>query len=315
MAGAWASNRGTVWQNSSSPPSPCIIFFLCTFVAILFVCLRRKFQLSASISQKTAFHQLINTEISLLKIKISEYLLTKMNRNQVLPALANLMNPVEPDQRYPQQHQQENRALPFTSQPHSHSSFPNNNGSSNNNANYIPSISSFSSASGENPTVITSRQPPALAGPPISWQLAPLSALTSTLPPPNGRFAPYSHYQTSRSDPKIYGSSRNFPSGSYSSLDQSFPRDSFSGGHGQEGHNNHTLPPLRNSNGWKDPIPLPSSSSIASSSTKSNSTSPQPTNWDDQATPRGSSDCVHGRSYVPKMDAFPTDEVGLSSKM
>ena len=235
-----------------------------------------------------------------------------MNRKQVLPALANLMNPVEPDPRYPQRHQQENRAQAFTSQPHSHSSFPSSNSVSSNNPNHTPSPSPFS-ASGENPTVTTSRQPPAFAGPPISRQLAPLSALTAALPPPNGRFASYPHHQTSRSDPKIYGSGRNFhPSGSYSSLEQPFPRGSPNEGHGQEGHNNHTLPPLRSGNassGWKDPS---SSPSTASSSTKSNSTSPQPTNWNHHPISRRGSDCVHGRAYLSEMDAFPSDEVGLS---
>ena len=237
-----------------------------------------------------------------------------MNRNQVLPTLVNLMNPVEPDQRYPQRHQQEDRAQAFTSPPHSHSNFPTNSDGSSNNPSHIPSISSFS-ASRENPTVTTSRQPPAFTGPPVSRQLAPLSALTATLPPPNGRFAPYSHYQTSRSDPKIYGSGRNFPPpGSYSPLDQPFPRGSLNGGHIQEGHSNHTLPPLRSrssSNGWKDPLSLSPSPSTASSSSKSNSTSPQPTNWGGQATPRRASECVNGRSYVAGVDAFPTDEVGF----
>ena len=237
-----------------------------------------------------------------------------MNRNQVLPALANLMNPVEPDQRYPQRHQQENRAQVFTSQPHSHSSFSNNNNGSSNNPNNIPPFPPFSS-NAENPTATTFRQPPAFVGPP----LPPLSALTATLPPSNGHFAAYSHYQTSRSDPRIYGSGRNFPpSGSYSPLDRSFPRSSLNGGHDQEGHNNHTLPPLRNSttsNGWKDPVSLSSSSSAASSSTKSNSTSPQPTNWGNQASPQRGSEFVNGRSYLAEMDAFPTDEVGLPRKM
>jgi len=234
-----------------------------------------------------------------------------------MPALANLMNPVEPDvnPRYPytpdHQHNAQAQVYP-PPQPQSSLSY-------NHNQAYGPSFSSLGSNQ-EQPGAPTfqNARPPTFSDPlrPHSIQLAPLSALTATLPPPNGIPGTYSSYptayQASRPGTKAFGSDSQFQSSEgYSSV-----RGSVIGGHGLSEYSNHygtIAAPLHNPNnsGWKDSI-MRSSSSSTTSSSNSTSASPQPRHWGRQLNPRKSSENVSGRSYATALDyIFPNDEVRI----
>ena len=242
-----------------------------------------------------------------------------------MPALASLMNPVEPDPRYTSDHQQNGRAQTYPPpQPQGSLSYNHSINNANNfSQTYGPSFSSLGPNRDQSgaPTFQNAR-PPAFSDPPrsLSIQLAPLSALTATLPPPNSTQGAYSSYptayQTSRPDTKPFGSDLQFQSSEgYSS---SSARGPVVRGHGSSGYGNHysaMVPPLHNpvasSSGWKDPI-LISSSSSTTSSTKSSSTSPQPRHWGRKLSPRRSSENVNGRSYATAMDyMFPNDAVRI----
>jgi len=238
-----------------------------------------------------------------------------------MPALANLMNPVEPDPRYTRDHQQNSRAQtypPPPPQPQGGLGYNHINAHSVNQT-YGPSFSSLGSNREQSgvPTFQNAR-PPIFSEPPRahSMQLAPLSALTATLPHPNGTQGTYSSYptayQTSRPDTRLFGGDLQFRS-SEGYLPSSV-RGSVVGGHGVGGHSNHygaMVPPLHNpsNSGWKDPV-MVSSSSSTTSSTKSTSTSPQSRHWGRGLSPKRSSENVNGRSYATAMGCvFPNDDV------
>ena len=236
-----------------------------------------------------------------------------------MPALANLMNPVEPDPRYTRDHQQISRAQTYPPPPPQGGFGYNHINANSVGQNYGPSFSSLRSNREQLgvPTFQNAR-PPVFADPPRphSIQLAPLSVLTATLPPPNGTHGTYSPYptayQTSRPDTKLFGGDQQFqPSEGYL---PSPVRGSVIGGHSSDGHSNHygamVHPHLNPSNSvWKDPV-MVSSSSSTTSSTKSSSNSPQSRHWGRGLSPKRSSENVNGRSYAAAMGCvFPNDEV------
>ncbi|KAF8429589.1 S-adenosyl-L-methionine-dependent methyltransferase [Tirmania nivea] len=235
------------------------------------------------------------------------------NRGSIMPALANLMNPVEPDP-YTPDHQQSARAQTYPPpQPQGSLGYNHNNANSINQT-YGPSFSSLGLNREQSGAPISQNaRHPAFSNPPRSHaiQLAPLSALTARLPPTNVTQSTNSSYltayQTSRPATKLFGGDLQFQSSEGYLL--SSTRGSAYGSDGHSSHYGAMVTPLQNpsSCGWKDPTWM-SSSSSTTSSTKSSSTSPQPSHWGHRLSPRRSSENVNGRSYATTMDyMFPND--------